>query len=1617
MERLEDRLLLSHADGSPVLDDNGFLLVELGDGNDVLLYEHLDAETSRLTINGDSHDYFRGSLLAIEIAAGGGADRIEIAGDVDVWATLDGQDGDDTLIGGAGPDELIAGDGTDSLLAAAGDDRLIVKPTDTFDSGDGADALIVQVGGTSGPDTIQIQVVDDLTSRLTINGVSIDYDAGELAEVEVSAGDGADLVEVAADLAIVATLVGGEGDDTLVAGAMSDSIDAGPGSDSVVAGDGYDTVVGGDGFDTIDAGAGDDVVDGGAGDDSIAGGDGANTLVGGWGGDTITAGDWSDAIEGGLAGGTVDDPSDGNDSIVAGAGDDTIFGSGGSDTIDAAAGSDTIDCGAGGDSVLGGDDADTIACGAGDDTVAAGDGDDVLNAGAGSNSVDGGNGFDILSFAATDEADSILIDDVAGTITVALTAATDSLLNIEHVELFAGAGDDSVSVSASVAVDMEIDGGAGNDTLAGGSGHDVLDGGPGADVISGGSGYDMVWFVGTDSDDSITAVIQSDGQVALAHAAEADTASDAEKLYLGGLAGNDSIVVSVQFGAVALPVWIEGDQGNDSMVGGPEADLLYGGEGDDSIDGGGGDDTLLGGDGNDSLSGIDGNDLVLAGWGDDTVDGGLGADVIFGWVGNDLVLAGDGSDSVVGGDGDDTIEGGIGSDSLYGGLGNDLIRGGDGNDTLGSDQGNDIFFGGAGDDSISGGLDDDVLSGGEGSDSLDGGAGADRLIGGDRNTPRRDWRGCDHDSLQGGADNDSLDGGRGRDALDGGAGTNELTADLRRDTIVPGGVGDRIIQIRKSDESCGNGNGRAARRKKHRQADREAEPERTVPPTAIRSGHGSTADLQMVEIVADPGPVGVGNRLDYNITIANNGPLAVSDPEIILDLPSGVTPTDPSCVLRTSVYVCPRGPIASGGTDTATISVQVGLNAPSTITITPLVTTGAPGDPVRGNNFLENTTEVTRTDLEITKADSPDPVASGEILTYTLTVTNKGTIFAAKEVVVSDTLPAGFTLETYTPGQPPDGLGNPPPQFCMGAPTIPISDVTIVCNVGTVAPGGSATVTLRGRITAPAGTILTNWASVTSVTGDDKPENNTARVDTPVRGIDPTIAELSITKTGPQEVVKGGTLTYTIAVRNDGFTNTATGVKVTDTLPPGVKFTASGSSPGCYRSAVPPSPVICDVGNLPPNATATLTIKTTVTANAGSKLWNRAQVSANTAETNYQNNTATAVTTVSGGSPCTVQSVSFEEVKKGKGGDLIPNDHPPYWGDGILPDRKNLKDNALRRLVQVVATVSGSPTNVYFKSFDVDDPETNLIIDPNGLSGLDNRGSPREGRFVASRSSIVAVTPKGGKAVADFEVTMQPGDNFRVAATCNPEELDVLTSYQIHNYPIPTIVPPANNDQISGFTGKLTNLLTVWRRLHVEVDSMAGADDPPSAYPTDLENKDVRLADIPDPDPALLVPAFEAAYVRVLFDTGNSQGNLQPFIHNADSINLDALGAAHRGTAEAADYWAAYIMGAYEPAVELDHDPTAQPARFGVTQPDGLEYSFLFFEVVRDVTESEYDDWAEAHYRKRVVVHEIGHQFELVHWAKSVMDDESDSRGDPTLMHFDEFHKVHLVGIRSTKSP
>ncbi len=119
-------------------------------------------------------------------------------------------------------------------------------------------------------------------------------------------------------------------------------------------------------------------------------------------------------------------------------------------------------------------------------------------------------------------------------------------------------------------------------------------------------------------------------------------------------------------------------------------------------------------------------------------------------------------------------------------------------------------------------------------------------------------------------------------------------------------------------------------------------------------------------------------------------------------------------------------------------------------------------------------------DLSVSKTDSPDPITPGQSLTYTLTVANSGPA-TATGVVLTDNLPTGVTFISATPSQG----------------TCSHSGGTVTCNVGSIANGASATVTI---IATPntAGTI-TNSASVTANETDTNSSNNTATTSTTVQ--------------------------------------------------------------------------------------------------------------------------------------------------------------------------------------------------------------------------------------------------------------------------------------------------------------------------------------------------------------------------------------------------------------------------------------------------------------------------------------------------------------------------------------
>ena len=104
--------------------------------------------------------------------------------------------------------------------------------------------------------------------------------------------------------------------------------------------------------------------------------------------------------------------------------------------------------------------------------------------------------------------------------------------------------------------------------------------------------------------------------------------------------GDDLVRIDEANGAftTTTPTQLNGQRGNDTLIGG-SADTLNGGDGNDNLVGGSGNETLIGGYGNDVADGNQGADVALLGAGNDrfTWDPGDGSDVVEGQAGHDAM--------------------------------------------------------------------------------------------------------------------------------------------------------------------------------------------------------------------------------------------------------------------------------------------------------------------------------------------------------------------------------------------------------------------------------------------------------------------------------------------------------------------------------------------------------------------------------------------------------------------------------------------------------------------------------------------------------------------------------------------------------------------------------------------------------------------------------------------------------------------------------------------------------------------------------------------------------------------------------------------------------------------
>jgi uncharacterized repeat protein (TIGR01451 family) len=351
-----------------------------------------------------------------------------------------------------------------------------------------------------------------------------------------------------------------------------------------------------------------------------------------------------------------------------------------------------------------------------------------------------------------------------------------------------------------------------------------------------------------------------------------------------------------------------------------------------------------------------------------------------------------------------------------------------------------------------------------------------------------------------------------------------------------------------------------------------------------------------------------------------------SDPTDVITIPPSSQDTTPS---NPDDLIVDLGNVAGAGAAQTTITI-VGVVLAGTVgtftnvaSIAATDTTANFEDPsTLGNNTSSVTANTPRTiDLGITKA-GPAAAISGNTITYTLTAVNNGPSDAIG-VRVTDNIPDGIRVVSATLNG--TSITIPP----SASDTNPSNPDDLIFNVGNLASGASLnTLQIVAAIlpATPAGSLI-NSAVISTTDGssaDSSASNNASSITTTITSQN----DVAITKSGPNTVQAGTSLSYVLNVTNNG-PSTATSVSVSDVLPTGVTFVSGTSLIGSTTAGtvtVNNGTASVTIPTLNPGETAVVTLQTTVGNTVTGNLSNQATVTAAN-DSNNSNNTSAAVTT------------------------------------------------------------------------------------------------------------------------------------------------------------------------------------------------------------------------------------------------------------------------------------------------------------------------------------------------------------------------------------------------------
>ncbi|MEG1703138.1 MAG: DUF3794 domain-containing protein, partial [Niameybacter sp.] len=292
------------------------------------------------------------------------------------------------------------------------------------------------------------------------------------------------------------------------------------------------------------------------------------------------------------------------------------------------------------------------------------------------------------------------------------------------------------------------------------------------------------------------------------------------------------------------------------------------------------------------------------------------------------------------------------------------------------------------------------------------------------------------------------------------------------------------------------------------------------------------ADVSVVNTL-NTTPVVAGAPIAYALTVKNAGPSDAQNVVLSEAVPPSILnpeySTDNGVTWQPWTGNLSLGTLVAGTGQTILLRGTVSPSATGSLTTTATVASPTK-DPNLANNTSSNTVQITTSaDVGIAKTSTPNPAIPGNPITYTLTVTNAG-LSDAQSVLVTDAVASSLDTPEYSLD------GGSTWQPWVGS-----------LNIGILPANKSQVIKITGTVNKGVTGNLTNTASITSITPDPNPANNTVTIRTLVNKID-LIKTASTTG-----AVLGDTISYTLKVVNNGEV-VAENMVVQDVLPVGLTY-------------------------------------------------------------------------------------------------------------------------------------------------------------------------------------------------------------------------------------------------------------------------------------------------------------------------------------------------------------------------------------------------------------------------------------------------------------------------------